>query len=41
MPPQLIYEMSQPMIAAGADIRYEYSPESFMGTEMDAADRDL
>ena len=35
----MIYEMSQPMIAAGADIRYEYSPESFMGTEMDAADQ--
>ena len=25
------------MIAAGMDIRYEYSPESFMGTEMDDA----
>ena len=35
----MIYEMSQPMIDAGADIRYEYSPESFMGTEMDAADQ--
>ncbi len=35
----MIYEMSQPMIAAGTDIRYEYSPESFMGTEMDAADQ--
>lgn len=36
---EMIYEMSQPMIAAGADIRYEYSPESFMGTGMDAADQ--
>ncbi|WP_298647509.1 2-isopropylmalate synthase [uncultured Proteiniphilum sp.] len=36
---KMIYEMSQPMIQAGADIRYEYSPESFMGTEMDAADK--
>ena len=35
----MIYEMSQPMIQAGVDIRYEYSPESFMGTEMDAADQ--
>ena len=34
---QLIYEMAQPVIAAGMDLRYEYSPESFMGTEMDAA----
>ena len=33
----LIYELSQPAIAAGMDLRYEYSPESFMGTEMDAA----
>ena len=34
---ELIYEMAQPVIAAGMDLRYEYSPESFMGTEMDAA----
>ena len=34
---QLIYELSQPMIEAGMDLRYEYSPESFMGTEMDYA----
>ncbi len=34
---ELIYEMAQPVIASGTDLRYEYSPESFMGTEMDAA----
>ncbi|MBQ6595126.1 MAG: 2-isopropylmalate synthase [Clostridia bacterium] len=33
----LIYEMAQPVIAGGMDLRYEYSPESFMGTEMDVA----
>ena len=33
----LIYELSQPMIAKGMNLRYEYSPESFMGTEMDNA----
>ncbi len=33
----LIYELSQPYIKAGMDLRYEYSPESFMGTEMEAA----
>ncbi len=33
----LIYEMAQPVIAQGMDLRYEYSPESFMGTEMDVA----
>ena len=33
----LIRELSQPAIDAGMDLRYEYSPESFMGTEMDAA----
>ena len=33
----LIYEMSQPVIAKGMNLRYEYSPESFMGTEMDYA----
>jgi len=34
---KLIRELSQPAIAAGMDLRYEYSPESFMGTEMDNA----
>ena len=34
---KLIYEMAQPAIASGMNLRYEYSPESFMGTEMDAA----
>ena len=34
---EMIYEMAQPVIASGMDLRYEYSPESFMGTEMDAA----
>ncbi len=34
---KLIRELSQPAIDAGMDLRYEYSPESFMGTEMDAA----
>lgn len=34
---ELIYEMAQPVIAAGMDLRYEYSPESFMGTEMEVA----
>ena len=33
----LIRELSQPAIDAGMDLRYQYSPESFMGTEMDAA----
>ena len=33
----LIYEMAQPIIAGGMNLRYEYSPESFMGTEMDYA----
>lgn len=33
----LIYEMSRPMIDAGMNLRFEYSPESFMGTEMDFA----
>ena len=33
----LIYELSRSAIEAGMDLRYEYSPESFMGTEMDAA----
>ena len=34
---KLIRELSQPAIAARMDLRYEYSPESFMGTEMDNA----
>ena len=33
----LIYEMSKPMLEQGINLRYEYSPESFMGTEMDYA----
>lgn len=33
----LIYEMSRPFIEDGMDLRFEYSPESFMGTEMDVA----
>ena len=33
----LIYEMSQPVIQGGMNLRFEYSPESFMGTEMDYA----
>ena len=34
---KLIRELSQTAIDAGMDLRYEYSPESFMGTEMDYA----
>ena len=34
---KLIRQLSQPAIDAGMDLRYEYSPESFMGTETDAA----
>ena len=33
----LIYEMAQPVIESGMNLRFEYSPESFMGTEMDYA----
>ena len=33
----LIYEMAQPVIADGMNLRFQYSPESFMGTEMDYA----
>ncbi len=33
----LIYEMTQPLIQSGMNLRFEYSPESFMGTEMDYA----
>ncbi len=32
---KLIRELSQPLIDKGVNIRYEYSPESFMGTEPD------
>ena len=34
---RLIRELSQPVLEAGVDLRYQYSPESFMGTEMDYA----
>ncbi len=34
---KLIYEQSQSAIVAGMNLRYEYTPESFMGTEMDNA----
>ena len=34
---QLIRKLSAPAIASGMNLRYEYSPESFMGTEMDNA----
>lgn len=34
---RLIRELSQPAIDAGMNLRYEYSPESFSGTEMDNA----
>ena len=34
---KLIRELSQPVIDPGMNLRYEYSPESFMGTEMDDA----
>ena len=34
---KLIRELSQPYIDGGMNIRYEYSPESFMGTEPDYA----
>jgi len=34
---RMIYDMAQPVLAGGMNLRYEYSPESFMGTEMDAA----
>ncbi len=36
---QLIRELAAPVIASGVNLRYEYSPESFMGTEMDNAVR--
>ncbi len=34
---KLIRDLSEPMIKEGMNIRYEYSPESFMGTEPDVA----
>ena len=34
---KLIRELSQPVIDSGVNIRFEYSPESFSGTEMDNA----
>ena len=34
---KLIYDLSQSAVSAGMNLRYEYSPESFMGTEMDNA----
>lgn len=34
---KLIRELSQEAIDDGMDLRYQYSPESFMGTEMDNA----
>ena len=34
---QLIKKLAKPVIASGVNLRYEYSPESFMGTEMDNA----
>lgn len=34
---RLIRELSQEAIDGGMDLRYQYSPESFMGTEMDNA----
>lgn len=36
---RLIKELSEPIIKSGVNIRYEYSPESFSGTEMDNAVR--
>jgi len=34
---RLIRKLAAPVIASGVNLRYEYSPESFMGTEMDYA----
>ena len=36
---RLIRALSEPIIRSGTNLRYQYSPESFMGTEMDAADQ--
>jgi 2-isopropylmalate synthase len=34
---RLIRKLATPIIASGVNLRYEYSPESFMGTEVDNA----
>ena len=34
---RLIRALSEPIIRSGSNLRYQYSPESFMGTEMDNA----
>ena len=34
---KLIRELSAPVLASGINLRFQYSPESFMGTEMDNA----
>ena len=34
---RLIRALSEPIIRSGTNLRYQYSPESFMGTEMDNA----
>ncbi len=34
---RLIRELSEPILRSGTNLRYQYSPESFMGTEMDNA----
>ena len=34
---KLIRDLAKPALEAGMNLRYEYSPESFMGTEMDNA----
>ena len=34
---RLIRALSEPLIRSGTPLRYQYSPESFMGTEMDNA----
>ncbi len=34
---RLIRELSEPLVQGGMNLRYQYSPESFMGTEMDYA----
>lgn len=34
---RLIRELSEPVVQSGTNLRYQYSPESFMGTEMDNA----
>ncbi len=34
---RLVYELAQESVAKGMNVRFEYSPESFSGTEMDFA----